>query len=114
MTMKYLVIRFSSLGDCILLGPLLSALKAGGAEEVAVVTKEQYRQLFSAVPGVDEIYALPKKAGTRDVIKLASSIKTKSGPPNPTGWVKIQSPKYPFLRSDTTTDEAVEQPGFQE
>lgn len=61
--MRVLVIRFSSLGDCILLCPLLSSLKASGAEEVAVVTKRQYLEVFTATPGVDRVVALEGGAG---------------------------------------------------
>jgi heptosyltransferase-2 len=73
--MRYLVIRFSSLGDCILLCPFLTSLKKGGAEEVAVVTKAQYKDLFSAAPAVDTIYCVPPKAGLADIYKIASSLR---------------------------------------
>ena len=41
--MKYLVIRFSSLGDCILLCPLLDYLRQRGAQDVTVLTKRALR-----------------------------------------------------------------------
>ena len=56
--MRILVIRFSSLGDCVLLCPFLAWLKASGADEVAVVTKRQYLELFTATTGVDRVVAL--------------------------------------------------------
>ena len=49
--MKVLVIRFSSLGDCVLLCPFLSHLHAHGADEVTIATKSAYAELFSACPG---------------------------------------------------------------
>lgn len=72
--MKYLVIRFSSLGDCILLGPFLSSLKDTGAEEVAVVTKEAYRELFQAVRGVDTVHCLKDTSNLFDIYTLARSL----------------------------------------
>jgi heptosyltransferase-2 len=63
--MKTLVIRFSSLGDCVLLCPFLEHLKRHGAEEVAVVTKRAYAELFASVRGVDRVIALDPSAGWR-------------------------------------------------
>lgn len=70
--MKILVIRFSSLGDCVLLCPLIEHLKAQGADEVAVVTKTVYAELFAAACGLDRVVALEPGtglAGLRRVIE---------------------------------------------
>jgi heptosyltransferase-2 len=61
--MKYLVIRFSSLGDCILLCPLLEHLKATGADEVVVLTKRAYADVFASATGVDRVVALDASSG---------------------------------------------------
>lgn len=74
--MNTVIIRFSSLGDCVLLCPFLSHLKTQGAEKVTVVTKSDYVELFSAVPGVDRIVALGKNAGMRGLLQIAEGQKT--------------------------------------
>ncbi|NIM19017.1 MAG: hypothetical protein GTO51_01370 [Candidatus Latescibacteria bacterium] len=75
--MKVLVIRFSSLGDCVLLCPFLSHLKAQGASDVTIVTKAQNVELFSAVPGVDRVVGLGKNGGMRGLIQIAISYKSR-------------------------------------
>jgi len=60
--MRILVLRFSSLGDCVLLCPLLDHLKRAGAREIVVFTKRAYADLFAAATGVDRVVALD--AGT--------------------------------------------------
>lgn len=74
--MRYLVIRFSSLGDCILLCSSLAALADRAAGEIAVVTKEAYRELFTAVRGIDRVFCLPGGASLRDTYKLARSLRS--------------------------------------
>jgi|GEM_PF-6475650 len=59
--MKILVIRFSSLGDCVLLLPLLTHLKESGAKEVAVLTKNRYKEIFACARGVDRMILLAEK-----------------------------------------------------
>jgi heptosyltransferase-2 len=73
--MKYLVIRFSSLGDCVLLCPLLEYLKATGAEEVVVLTKRAYAGLFASAAGVDRVVALDKNAGVGTLWRIASEFR---------------------------------------
>ncbi|UCG51664.1 MAG: glycosyltransferase family 9 protein, partial [Candidatus Latescibacterota bacterium] len=63
--MRILVIRFSALGDCILLCPFLEHLKTHGAEQISVVTKRGYIELFAAARGVDRVIAMDEKAGFR-------------------------------------------------
>jgi lipopolysaccharide heptosyltransferase II len=73
--MKYLVLRFSSLGDCVLLLPVLKAMKENGAEEVAVVTKEQYKELLASARGVDHVIALGRRAGPTTLFRLATFLR---------------------------------------
>lgn len=73
--MKFLVIRFSSLGDCVLLCPLLEYLKRAGAEEVVVLTKRAYAELFSSATGVDRVIALDKGAGAGTLWRIASEFR---------------------------------------
>ncbi len=70
--MKILVIRFSSLGDCVLLASLLTHLKASGASEVTIVTKSLYVPLFSAVPGVDRVIGLGDKGALGGLLQIAA------------------------------------------
>jgi heptosyltransferase-2 len=72
--MKILVIRFSSLGDCVLLCPLLDYLKGTGAE-VTVLTKRAYAGLFACASGVDRVVALDSGAGLRELWHLAGEFR---------------------------------------
>jgi heptosyltransferase-2 len=69
--MKILIIRFSSLGDCILLCPLAERLKSQGATEVTVVTKTAYVELFAAASGVDRVVGFDPKSGLRGLLRIA-------------------------------------------
>ncbi len=68
--MRILIIRFSSLGDCVLLCPLPSRLKAAGAEEVTVVTRAGFAELFAATAGVDRVVALDKSSGLGGLLRI--------------------------------------------
>ncbi|MDH3198107.1 MAG: glycosyltransferase family 9 protein [Candidatus Krumholzibacteria bacterium] len=69
--MRVLIIRFSSLGDCVLLCPLAAALKRSGVEEVAVVTKRAYAGLFACATGVDRVVAFEPRASAAGLMRLA-------------------------------------------
>jgi lipopolysaccharide heptosyltransferase II len=56
--MRLLVIRFSSLGDCVLLCPMLAYARRSGADSVVVMTKRAYAELFVAADGVDRVIAI--------------------------------------------------------
>ncbi|MFQ5511034.1 MAG: glycosyltransferase family 9 protein [Candidatus Krumholzibacteriia bacterium] len=71
--MKFRIIRFSSLGDCILLCPFLAHLKAQCADEVSVVTSTDYVELFASASGVDSLIALDRRSGWRGVRQLVGS-----------------------------------------
>jgi heptosyltransferase-2 len=73
--MKFLVIRFSSLGDCVLMCPLLDYLKRSGAEEVVVLTKRAYAPLFASATGVDRVVAMDKGAGIASLWRTASEFR---------------------------------------
>jgi ADP-heptose:LPS heptosyltransferase len=75
--MRVIVIRFSALGDCILLCPFLAHLKANGADDVTVVSKRSFVELFSAARGVDRIVALDEKAGMRGIRQIIDSRKNE-------------------------------------
>ena len=68
--MKVLVVRFSSLGDCILLCPLLAALKSAGADEITVVTKRDFIEVFADADGVDRVVAFEPRAGLRGLMQI--------------------------------------------
>ncbi|HET6348183.1 MAG TPA: hypothetical protein VFH88_03775, partial [Candidatus Krumholzibacteria bacterium] len=73
--MKILVIRFSSLGDCILLCPLLEHVKRAGAEDVVVLTKRTYADIFACSTGADRVLALDSGAGPGAVWRLAGEFR---------------------------------------
>jgi heptosyltransferase-2 len=75
--MKILVIRFSSLGDCILLCPLASHLKAHGATEVTVVTKKAYMPIFAAAAGVNRVVGFDPRGGLRGLLRIADEHRGK-------------------------------------
>jgi len=75
--MKFLVIRFSSLGDCVLLCPLLEHLKASGAEEVVVLTKRAFAPLFASATGVDRVVALDRNAGVGALWRMAGEFRNR-------------------------------------
>lgn len=56
--MRILLVRFSSLGDCVLLCPLVEHFKRAGADEVVVLTKRAYAGLFASARGADRVVAV--------------------------------------------------------
>jgi heptosyltransferase-2 len=75
--MKVLLIRFSSLGDCILLCPLVSHLKQNGADKVVVVTKQTYATLLSAAAGVDQVIGYEPRTGIGGLRRLAARFRDR-------------------------------------
>lgn len=73
--MRVLIIRFGSFGDCVLLCPLAAAIKAAGAEEVTVVTKRAWAEVFAAATGVDRVVALEPGGGLRALARIARSYR---------------------------------------
>jgi heptosyltransferase-2 len=76
--MNVLVVRFSSLGDCVLLCPLLAHLKRAGAREVAVLTKRGYAALFACAEGVDRVVAIDSRATPFDLARIARGFRDGS------------------------------------
>jgi len=57
--MKFLIIRFSSIGDIVLTTPVIRCLKQQVAEaEIHFLTKENFRELVSSNPYVDKVQVL--------------------------------------------------------
>jgi len=61
MNKKILVIRFSSIGDCIWVTPVLRCLKTQLNCQVHLATKETYQELFECNPYIDKLHLLGKK-----------------------------------------------------
>lgn len=74
--MKVVVIRFSSLGDCVLLCPMLAHLKASGANEVVIVTKRAYAGLFALAEGTDRITTIEPHATLFDLARVGASLRS--------------------------------------
>ena len=75
--MDFFVIRFSSLGDCVLLCPLLERLKRAGAGEVVVLTKRAHADLFAAARGVDRVVAIDDGSTLRDLVRIADEWRSR-------------------------------------
>jgi len=75
--MNFLVIRFSSLGDCVLLCPLLDHLKSAGQGQVTVLTKRGYAELFASATGVDRVVALDRRGGTAALWRAAGEFRDR-------------------------------------
>ena len=75
--MDVFVIRFSSLGDCVLLCPLLERLKRACAGDVVVLTKRAYADLFAAARGVDRVVAIDEGSTLRDLIDIANEWRSR-------------------------------------
>ena len=51
--MKIAIIRFGSLGDCVLLCPFIDHLRSSGATEITIISKTAYAELFAIARGAD-------------------------------------------------------------
>lgn len=72
---KILVIRFSSLGDLVLLLPMLAELRSGlPACKIDLVTKEEYASLLDQNPDIDSLHLL-NGGGMSRLISLASTLR---------------------------------------
>jgi heptosyltransferase-2 len=78
--MRVLVIRFSSLGDCVLLCPLLAHLKRSGAEEVVVLTKRAYADLFAFAEGADRVLAIEPGPSLLGLVRIGRSLREAARP----------------------------------
>lgn len=71
---RFLVIRFSSIGDIVLTTPVLRALKEQiePEPEIHFLTKQQYAPILEANPRIDKVYAIEKAtAEVMDELKEA-------------------------------------------
>ncbi len=73
--MRVLVVRFSSLGDCVLLCPLLAHLKRSGADDVVILTKRAYAELFAFAEGVDRVVAIDAGTSLVDLARIGRSFR---------------------------------------
>ena len=86
MTMKILVLRFSSIGDIVLTTPVVRALKQQAGAEVHFVVKKQFRQVVENNPFIDKIFdfekdipeliPLLKKEGYDHILDLHKNLRT--------------------------------------
>ena len=58
---KYLIIRFSSIGDIVLTTPVARALKEQAGAEVHYLTKASFQSVLKANPHVDRIHTIRKE-----------------------------------------------------
>ncbi len=74
---KILVIRFSSLGDLVLLTPLLERLRAWMPEaEIHLLTKERYAPLFAADRRIDEVKLL-RSNSLKELLHIRSELSAE-------------------------------------
>ncbi len=84
---KYLIIRFSSIGDIVLTTPVIRCLKKQTGAEVHFLTKKSFKSILEYNPYVDKVYAIQSKVGEvigelkkekyDAVIDLHGNIRTK-------------------------------------
>ncbi len=68
---RILLIRFSSLGDLVLLTALVEGIAVSfPGYELHLATKEQYRELFESNRHITKIHALPASAGFGELLSL--------------------------------------------
>ena len=74
-----LVVRFSAIGDILLITPLLRAIRTRhpGAR-IAVLTKEQYAPLLSHNPHVSEVLGVARDEGIRANVVLPGTVDTEA------------------------------------
>jgi ADP-heptose:LPS heptosyltransferase len=71
-----LVLRFSAIGDILLITPLLRAIRTRypGAR-ITVLTKRQYTPLVSDNPHVNEVFGISPTDTVRDIAKQIRSVR---------------------------------------
>jgi len=57
---KFLLIRFSAMGDIVLSSPIARILSVQSGAEIHILTKEMYTELWTANPYVSKIYTIKK------------------------------------------------------
>ncbi len=72
---RILLIRFSSLGDLVLLTALVEGIAISyPGHDLHLATKEQYRELFESSLHISKIHTIPKNAGIGDLIRLRQQL----------------------------------------
>ena len=75
---RILLIRFSSLGDLVLLTALVEGMAISyPGHELHLATKEQYRELFDSDSRITRIHALPRGAGTVELLRLRKRLASE-------------------------------------
>jgi ADP-heptose:LPS heptosyltransferase len=69
---RYLIIRFSSIGDIVLTTPVLRSLKKSGDCEIHYLTKESYREVLAGNPYIDRLFCI-----RRDVSELKDELRNQ-------------------------------------
>jgi heptosyltransferase II len=73
---KVLVIRFSSLGDVVLTGPIFDALhKAWPNAEITALTKEQFADVYKGSPAVNQVMTLKRGESLRSLVQRVRTEK---------------------------------------
>ena len=60
---KYLIIRFSSIGDLVLTTPVIRCLKKQTGSEVHFLTKRSFKSILEHNPYIDKLYTIDEKVG---------------------------------------------------
>lgn len=75
MKRKFLIVRFSSLGDIILASACILNLKINFPEShIVFLTKERFKNLVAMFDGIDEIVSLTDNAGTLEYYRLLNRL----------------------------------------
>lgn len=69
---KFLLVRFSAMGDIVLSSPIARILSVQSGVEIHVLTKEMYTELWTANPYVSKIYTIKK-----DLKEVITDLKRK-------------------------------------
>lgn len=70
---KYLIIRFSSIGDIVLTTPVIRCLKEQTGAEVHMLSKAQFKQILEPNPHLDKLHFINK-----DVDEVISELKKEA------------------------------------
>ncbi len=83
---KYLIIRFSSIGDIVLTTPVVRCLKEQTGAEVHYLSKQQFKGLLEPNPFIDQLYLINEKVdevlptlkaeGFDEIIDLHNNLRT--------------------------------------
>lgn len=69
---KYLIIRFSSIGDIVLTTPIIRCLKEQTKAEIHFVTKKPFSEILTTNPNVDKVYTIEK-----EITEISAALKAE-------------------------------------